>query len=137
MPTFISNKNISAPEPSASIPSRSLSLPLFFPKNFFETSVSDQARADFFDHLATLLASGITLVNALDFIRDSVSHPKLKAAIERIQEAIRGGDSFSSALSREPEIFDRVVIGMVKAAESTGRIGVISLELAVAFTRRA
>lgn len=142
MPTFITNKNSSAPEvlaPHAPVfeKKKSFRASVFYKKPFFETPVSDQARADFFDHLATLLASGITLVSALDFILDSTRHPKLKAAMARIGEEIRAGESFSAALSREPEIFDRVVIGMVKAAEASGRLEVISLELAAAFTRRA
>lgn len=138
MPTFISNKNLSvsklSPSSAASRPITRLS---FFQKILPESQVSDQARADFFDHLATLLASGITLVHALEFIKGSVDHPKLRASVIRISDVLRAGEAFSAALYRERDIFDPVAIGMVKAAESSGRLGEISLELAGAYARRA
>jgi type II secretory pathway component PulF len=103
----------------------------------FQAAISDQMLSDFFDHLTTLLGSGITLMTALTFSETATRHPGLKQVIHRMSEKIRGGAKFSDAVAEELGVFDHVVLGMVKSAEASGRIEEILKELAGSYARRA
>src|SRR5262245_40797736 len=70
----------------------------------FAARVSDRALSDFFDHLATLLASGIPMLRALELGRASTSNQVLLAAIERIARKVREGCVLSEALQGEAAI---------------------------------
>lgn len=106
-------------------------------KIFPSARVPPQALADFFDHLATLLASGISLLTALDFVRGATRNKRLAQSIEAISAKIRSGSQFSEALAEEPDVFDRVICGMVKAAEASGQLEAILKELAQSFAKQA
>ena len=129
------------------LPPKALSLP---PKHGFgaqfllrykdwwiQRSVGPQVLSDFFDHLATLLASGIPLLQVLEFIRRATRHEKLIRSLETISEKIRTGAQFSEALLESADIFDSVAHGMVKAAEASGRLEAVSRELSRAYAQRA
>lgn len=134
MSRFITNKHnpVSPPEAGRVPAPRGARLK----KLFAGRGVSSQALADFFDHLATLLASGVTLVTALEFMRGSTREHGLRAALDRITASIREGEPFSRALAAEP-VFDKVTVGMIRAGEAGGRLEAVAAELALEFARRA
>lgn len=101
------------------------------------SGVSDQALADLFDHLATLLTSGIPMIKSLELVCSSTSHAELRGAVERIVQKLRMGRVLSEALEDEKAIFPAVVRGMIRAAEASGRMDHILKELAESFARRA
>lgn len=106
-------------------------------KLVFKKSVPPQALSDFFDHLVTLLASGIPLLTALEFIRGATKHKVLRDSLDGISSKIRSGSQLSEALAQRPDIFDRVVLGMLRASEASGQLEAILKELAQAFAKRA
>lgn len=99
--------------------------------------VSSQVLADFFDHLATLLASGTPLLQALEFSRSAVRNKQLNGVLAELSAKIRSGAQFSEALGFYPHIFDRVVIGMIRAAEASGHLEAVCLELGRMFQAQA
>ncbi len=106
-------------------------------KLVFKKSVSPEALSDFFDHLATLLASGIPLLTALEFVRGATRNKTLCESLDGICAQIRSGSQLSEALAQYPAIFDRVVLGMLRASEASGQLEGILKELAQAFAKRA
>lgn len=99
--------------------------------------VGAQNIADLFDQLTTLLASGISLLQALEFVQTATKNKQLHQAVQRIIGKIRTGERFSDALAAETRVFDRIVIGMIRAAEASGHLETVCLELARSFTQRA
>jgi len=104
---------------------------------FSSKSVPPQVISDFFDQLTTLLASGIPLLQALEFTRSATRHAILKEALVDISAKIRTGVQFSEALSLHANIFDRVVMGMIRSAEASGHLENICLELAKSYQAQA
>ena len=100
-------------------------------------SVSQQALADFFDHLSILLASGIPLLQALELIKKATKNHTLSQATEDCLSAVRSGARFSDALALHPRIFNHVVLGMIKAAEASGSLEIVCRELNRSFTQSA
>lgn len=72
--------------------------------------------------LATMVDSGIPLVQAMDILYDQIERPNFKTVVARIRDDIEIGSSFSDALSRHPLIFSPLYVNMVRAGESSGAL---------------
>ncbi len=70
--------------------------------------------------LATMVESGITLVQALHILSEQSENKTLSGVTLRIREDIEGGSSLHEAMSRHPRIFSNLYINMVKAGETSG-----------------
>lgn len=80
--------------------------------------------------LATLLASGITLIDALSAIVDQVEGERLKRVFSDVKNDVNEGSSLADALSRHDAIFDHLYISMVRAGEASGALDVVLQRLA-------
>jgi len=80
--------------------------------------------------LATLIGAGETLESALALVAGELADRRLRAVFEGILNRVRTGASLSDAMAAEPRIFSRLYVGMVRAAEATGRLGEVLRELA-------
>ncbi len=76
----------------------------------------------FATQLAVMLDSGVILSDALDAIAEQAGDVRFKAIILDISERVKGGDTFSKALSHYPSIFNTMFISMVRASEASGRM---------------
>ena len=72
--------------------------------------------------LATMVDSGIPLVQALDILFEQVEKSVFKNVLAKVRDDIETGSSLSDALGRHPSIFSVLYINMVKAGESSGAL---------------
>lgn len=79
--------------------------------------------------LSSILASGITLVQALNILKEQTQNPAVKEVIMGIAVDIEGGKSLSLALLRYPGIFSPVYISLIQAAEASGLLDKVLLRL--------
>ena len=78
----------------------------------------------FTTQLSVMLDSGVVLSDALDAIAESSAARKyttFKSVISAVSDKVKGGDSFSKALTAYPKIFNAMFISMVKASEASGK----------------
>jgi general secretion pathway protein F len=94
--------------------------------------VQKVAIARFARTLATLLASGIGLLTALDIVRNVVGNTLLAQAIERARDAIREGQSVAPPL-RESGLFPPLVVHMVAVGEQSGELEAMLTKAADAY----
>ncbi len=80
--------------------------------------------------LATLLQSGIPLVEALSALVDQLEHPDLKAAFTDARDRVNEGQSFASALEAHPKVFGPLYVHMVAAGEASGTLETVLGRLA-------
>lgn len=73
-------------------------------------------------HLEQLLKAGVPVIDALQDIRDSVSHGMLRDVISGLIEGIGSGKTISEALKHHHTIFDPVFVSMVKVGEQSGHL---------------
>lgn len=76
----------------------------------------------FTTQLAIMLDSGVILSDALDAIAEQAADSKFKAVILDLSERVKGGETFSKALSCYPGTFNSMFISMVRASEASGRM---------------
>ncbi|MFH1853864.1 MAG: type II secretion system F family protein [Candidatus Omnitrophota bacterium] len=72
--------------------------------------------------LATMVDSGIPLVQAMDILHDQIEKPAFKNVVAAIRDDIETGTSFSDALLRHSAVFSPLYINMVRAGESSGSL---------------
>lgn len=70
--------------------------------------------------LATMVESGINLVQALNILGEQAENKTLAAVTMKIREDIEGGASLHEALDKHPKIFSTLYVNMVKAGETSG-----------------
>jgi len=80
--------------------------------------------------LATLLKSGIPLVEALTAMIDQLEHPDLKSAFTNVRDRVNEGSSFANALEAHPKIFPDLYVNMVAAGEASGTLEAVLARLA-------
>lgn len=87
--------------------------------------------------LATMVESGITLVQSLHILSEQAENKVLSSATLRIKEDIESGSSLHEALQRHPKIFSNLYINMVKAGEASGLLDEILDRLATYLEKSA
>ncbi len=96
----------------------------------FVRKVSVKDKAVFSRQLATMLSAGLSLTKAINILIRQAKSERLKTVFTEIYRDLEEGFSFSSALAKHPEVFDRVYVSVVNSGESTGRLDVVLAELA-------
>lgn len=80
--------------------------------------------------LATLLQSGVPLVEALSALIDQTDNPMLKSALTQTRDKVNEGTSFAESLKAHPKIFEFLYVNMVAAAEASGTLDTVLSRLA-------
>ncbi|MFT6351535.1 MAG: type IV pilus assembly protein PilC [Neptuniibacter pectenicola] len=78
--------------------------------------------AFFTRQVATMLKSGVPLLQGLDITAGGVEKDKLKDIIYGIKNDVNGGLDFSTALTKYPEHFDDLYCSLVSAGEQSGAL---------------
>ena len=86
------------------------------------------------DNLATMLSSGISMVQALEITSDVVENEVYKQILEETINEVKGGRSFADAISEYKEI-PGVFAQMAKVGEETGNLSDILNTLAKFYSR--
>ncbi len=82
--------------------------------------VTSRDIAIFSRQLATMMQSGVPLVQAFEIIGGGSDNPKLSKLLLGIREDVSGGLSLSEALAKHPVYFDELYQNLVKAGEGAG-----------------
>ena len=82
--------------------------------------LSKRELMNFTQQIASLLKSGLELDRSLGIMTELVRNKKARELIASIQEAVHAGETLSGALAKQPEVFSRLYVNMVKAGETGG-----------------
>jgi len=77
----------------------------------------------FSQQLSTLYRAGLPLLAGLKGLRDQASNQKFKEILEEIGLQVEGGDTLFGAMSKHPDVFSVVYLNMIRAGETSGRLG--------------
>ncbi len=89
-----------------------------------------------FRQLALLLASGITLTEALDLIA-AMQAGRVKQLLKNINHLVKSGRAFSDALAVHDRVFGKMAVQMVRSAEASGELAATLERIADHIERRA
>ncbi|MCT4612726.1 MAG: type II secretion system F family protein [Clostridia bacterium] len=82
--------------------------------------IKSQNMVQFSTTLSVLMASGVSIIDAIDIIKDLFSNDVYIEELEQAKEAVMQGKTLSSSVS--PKLFDKVVISVINIGETTGKM---------------
>jgi len=92
--------------------------------------ISRQETLIFTRQLATLIATGIPLIQALENTAGQAANKEFAAIIRDIIASVKGGSSLSEALARYPQIFPGLYVSLVRVGEAGGLLDEVLQRLA-------
>lgn len=69
---------------------------------------------------ATMIDAGVAIVRCLDILEGQTKDAALRPVIAQCKKDVRGGLSLTDAFSKHPNVFSRLYVSMVRAAEMGG-----------------
>ena len=88
---------------------------------FFE-SVTRRDVIFFTSQLATIVGTGVNIVDGLTGIESQTTKAGMRKIIGDIKRGVESGQSLSQALERHPDAFDELYVNIVRSGEATGRV---------------
>ncbi len=80
--------------------------------------------------MATMIDSGIPLVQGLEIIGEQIENRSFRAIMAEVKKDVAAGAGFHEALAKHPRAFSPLFVNMIKAGESSGALDSIMDRLA-------
>jgi len=101
-----------------------------FEGTFLEGKVTARDMVIFSRQFATMINSGVPILQSLQVLADQTENKKLKRKLYEIKNDVEGGSSLYEALCKHKDVFDDLYINMVDAGEIGGVLDVVLERLA-------
>jgi type IV pilus assembly protein PilC len=101
---------------------------------FFKVKTADLVI--FSRQLATFLRVGVPITDALKLLQGASNSGAFRAALEDICQDLEAGEAFSTAIAHHPNVFDQLYVDMMKAAEYSGTLDRVLIQVAAYLQRQ-
>lgn len=81
--------------------------------------------AVFSRQLATMINSGLPLVQSLAIMQRQVEHQGFQKILKDIRTDVEGGLPFSDSIAKHPKVFNRLYLNLVRAGEVSGTLDTV------------
>jgi len=78
--------------------------------------------AFFTRQLATMMESGVPIIQAFDIIIEGAENPKMAQLVNEIKTDVAAGNTLASSLAKHPQYFDDLFCSLVDSGEQSGRL---------------
>lgn len=85
----------------------------------------------------SILAAGVTVIEALGMLAEQTENKKFKAVIETVHDDVQKGETLSGAFAKHPKYFPEMMIQMTAAGEASGSLEVSFERLSTHFEKDA
>jgi type IV pilus assembly protein PilC len=92
--------------------------------------VTEKEVSLFTRQLATMMKSGVPLLQAFDIVGKGHSNPSVQRLMADIKGDVEGGNSLSQAFAKHPLLFDALYVNLVRAGEAAGILDTVLDRLA-------
>ena len=96
----------------------------------FGTGISTRDIVIFTRQFATMINSGLPLVQSLDILADQTENSALRKTIRDVLYDVESGHTLADAMGKHPKVFTELFVNMVAAGEAGGILDTILLRLA-------
>ncbi|NOT17010.1 MAG: type II secretion system F family protein [Sulfuriferula sp.] len=101
-----------------------------------KSTLTNRALISLFVHLAHLSRAGIALLDGVRDLRDSLQAPPLRHVLAGLLADMEAGRSLSMSMAAQTPVFDTLMVGLVRAGEATGEMGLVLTHLADSLKRQ-
>ena len=96
----------------------------------FGTGVSTRDIVIFTRQFATMINSGLPLVQSLDILAEQTENASLRKVIQEVLYDVESGHTLADAMAKHPKVYTELFTNMVAAGEAGGILDTILLRLA-------
>ena len=93
-------------------------------------TISAKEISFFSRQIATMMQSGVPLVQSLDILSNGQKNPRFKKLVDSIKTSVEGGSTLHEALGKHPVQFDELYVNLVKAGEGAGVLDTVLTTIA-------
>lgn len=93
-------------------------------------TVSQSEVVEFTRHLAVMLGAGVTIFEAVVFLKDQMRNKVFKARLDSVIESLNNGQPLSVAMHKYPKVFVPIYVNIVRVGEQSGTLSQTMLDLA-------
>ncbi len=93
-------------------------------------TVSSREVVEFTRHLAVMLGAGVTIFEAIIFLKDQARNKIFKDRLESIIESLNNGQSLSNSMRRFPKVFPPIYTNIIQVGEKSGTLSQTMVDLA-------
>jgi len=101
---------------------------------FFKVKTADLIL--FSRQLATFIRVGVPITDAIKLLQGASGSGAFRAALEDIHHDLESGEAFSAAIALHPSVFDELYVDMIRAAEYSGTLDRVLLQVAAYLQRQ-
>lgn len=91
-------------------------------ENVFKKKVSTLDITIFTRQLATMMKAGVPLVQSFEIVAEGLDNPAMRDVVLGIKGEVEGGNTFTGALRKYPQYFDRLFCSLVESGEQSGAL---------------
>ncbi|WP_347989598.1 type II secretion system F family protein [Methylomonas sp. AM2-LC] len=91
--------------------------------------------ANFSRTFGTLLGNGVSILNSLTIVRETVTNSVLAELLESAEGQLKQGKTMSESLTQQ-NMFPRLAVQMIKMGEETGRLEEMLMRIAVIYDKQ-
>ena len=95
---------------------------------FFKVRTSDLIL--FSRQLATFIRVGVPITDAIKLLQGASGSGAFRLALEDVCQDLEAGEAFSTAIAHHPIVFDQLYVDMVRAAEYSGTLDRVLIQIA-------
>ncbi len=97
--------------------------------------VSLKQKSFLIKQLALMLSSGVPIITAISLAAQQTDNDYLRQVMRAIVRDVESGHAFSAAVAQFPDVFDPVMVAMIKSAEASGNLQQVLTEMATQLER--
>lgn len=95
----------------------------------FLNKVKHEDLVNFTRQLSTMISAGLPLATGLSILRNQ-NNPAMAEVVSSLLRDIEGGSTFAKSLEKQPDVFDRIFVQLVRAGEVGGVLDKVMDKLA-------
>jgi len=88
----------------------------------FARDISLDELVIFSRQMFSLMQAGIPVMRAISGLRDSANNKMMIDALEHVLKDLESGRALSSAMAKQPRVFNKIVVSLVHVGENTGQL---------------
>ena len=104
--------------------------------NLFIGKVKTADLSLFSKKISTMIKAGLPILDSFKMVAEQTENKRLKLIIHQISKDLQAGTSLSKCFAKNPAVFDKIYVNMIKAGEASGKIDIFLTKLTEILERR-
>jgi type II secretory pathway component PulF len=93
-------------------------------------TISAKEVVEFTRHLAVMLGAGVTIFEAVSFLKDQTKNKVFKGRLDDVLSSLNNGQSLSASMKRFPKVFPEIFTNIIHVGEQSGSLSQTMMDLA-------